>query len=114
MLNNSNDGTTSPHSMLETLEKADQRLHTIMSKIGPNWRYQMKGSPEVAAVEATSKARLELDSVLGRIDASHMDDISDDVDRAVAHVDVAAAVTLQCLEMHAMSSNTSEDDSTKI
>ena len=43
-----------------------------------------------------------------------MDDISDDVDRAVAHVDVAAAVTLQCLEMRAMSSNTSEDDSTKI
>ena len=74
----------------------------------------MKGSPEVAAVEATSKARLELDSVLGRIDASIIDDISDDVDRAVAHVDVAAAVTLQCLEMRAMSSNTSEDDSTKI
>ena len=70
MLNNSNNGRTSPRSILDTLEKADQRLHEIMAKIGPNWRHQMKGSPEVAAVEAASKARLELDSVLGRIDSS--------------------------------------------
>ena len=61
MLNNSNNGRTSPRSILDTLEKADQRLHEIMAKIGPNWRHQMKGSPEVAAVEAASTARLELD-----------------------------------------------------
>ena len=63
-----------------------------MAKIGPNWRHQMKGSPEVAAVEAASKARLELDSVLGRIDSSSTEDIGDDVDRAVAHVDVAVSM----------------------
>jgi hypothetical protein len=102
MLNNSNNGRTSPRSILDTLEKADQRLHEIMAKIGPNWRHQMKGSPEVAAVEAASKARLELDSVLGRIDSSSTEDIGDDVDRAVAHVDVAAAVVLQCLELTAI------------
>ena len=92
MLNNSNNGRTSPRSILDTLEKADQRLHEIMAKIGPNWRHQMKGSPEVAAVEAASKARLELDSVLGRIDSSSTEDIGDDVDRAVAHVDVAVSM----------------------
>ena len=93
----SGEGGQSPS--LKSLEEADHRLHKIMLKIGPNWRYRAQGSPQVAAVVAASKARVKLDAVLGKVDSIPAEELGLEIDLAVAHVDVADAVIKQCLEI---------------
>ena len=83
---------------LKDLEEADHRLHKIMSKIGPNWRFQMQGSPEIAAVEAANKARVALDAVLGKAHSVPHEELRSEIDRAIAHVEVAEAVQRAAIE----------------
>jgi pentatricopeptide repeat protein len=90
--------STLSEPLIKDLEEADHRLHSIMSQIGPNWRFQMQGSPEVAAVEAANKARVALDAVLGKAHSVPHEELRSEINRAIAHVEVAEAVQRAAIE----------------